>query len=113
MNKLKAIAVLEIIIAMLLLSIVVTGSMLLLKEFHITNHNNLKEEIAQLELKNTKLFLAKNLTNTNQLQLSSQTLYFEGNILLKNVSQMSITSTTPYSISLCIGEDVCQTMLLK
>jgi len=114
MSKSKGIALVEMIISMLLLSIVITASMLLFKEFHQKNHTTLNEEITKLELRNTKLFLEKNVSSINQLELTGNKLYFKGNLLLNSVSSFTIQSEeNAATVSICIGEKVCQTMLIK
>lgn len=113
MSKSKAIALLEMIISMLLLSVVITASMLLFKEFHLKNHTSLQEEIAQLEMRNTKLFLEKNFSSQNQLELREEKLYFERSLLLNNVSNYSIKVAEQTTVNICIREKICQTMLIK
>ena len=114
-NK-KASILLEVIVSIALLSLVMINAMLIYQEFYHVKKSDFQNEIYNIELLNTKYFLQKNIhrkTDINRLTHNHQTLYYEGTILLQNVSKYSVSTTSEIaSIHICLDSSICKTVVL-
>lgn len=80
----------EIILVIIISSIVTIYSMLFIKELYSTNKNLQEIEINKLDMLSTKAFLQKQKDIDKKLKLINTTLYFEENILLKNIKNFNL-----------------------
>ena len=60
----------------------------------LENKYNQELEIDKINFLATKVFIEKNKYNISNLQFSNGNLYFENNLLLKDVKEFSITKTS-------------------
>ncbi|MFX4212527.1 hypothetical protein ACOL2Y_08960 [Aliarcobacter butzleri] len=87
-------SLLEIIITLIISSIVIIYSTLFTKELSFENRYNQELEIDKINFLATKVFIEKNKYNISNLQFSNGNLYFENNLLLKDVKEFNITKTS-------------------
>ncbi|APW64996.1 MULTISPECIES: hypothetical protein [Arcobacteraceae] len=89
--------ILEIILSILISSLVIINTSYFSNELFQTNKNMQKVEELKLDLLSTKIFLQKNNQNLeNTLSYSNDTIYFKTNILLKDVSDFTISKKENY-----------------
>ena len=95
-NK-KAFSLFEVIISVLITSIIAVGSMAYLKDLVSLNKSNMQNEIKNLDIKKTKIFLQKNSKDINvNLNFNKNTLYFKNSILLHSISSFSSIENEKY-----------------
>lgn len=87
-------SLLEIIITLIISSIVIIYSTLFTKELSLENRYNQELEIDKINFLGTKVFIEKNKYNISNLQFSNNNLYFENNLLLKDVKEFNIMKTS-------------------
>ena len=80
----------ELILSLVISTTVIIYSSLLVKDLVILNKISLSSEISRIELNFTKIFLEKNKKELSKLNFNNNILYFDNEILLKNVSGFNI-----------------------
>ena len=100
----------EIILTILVSSIIFIYSSLYIKELYFTNDSVQKSEIYKIDLLATKSFLQKRENIGDKLKYENEILYFENNVLLKEVSKFKISTTSTYTqIDIEIDNKISQT----
>ncbi len=109
----RAFSIFELIVVIFISSIVLIYTFKFLKETYEIQIQNEKIAILKIDLNSTKIILKKNLpTSINKLKYKNQTLYYENNILLKNVTAFSINkSSKQIKISITLQNLISQTWI--
>ncbi|MGM0518074.1 MAG: hypothetical protein ACQERD_00355 [Campylobacterota bacterium] len=107
-------SILELLVALFISSIIIVYSATFIKELHFLNFNKQQTQIQKLELLSTKLFLEKKLNIQNRLSYKNSSLYFDNNLLLKNISSFSINiNSNILNISIKINDKISQDWSFK
>ena len=85
-NLKKSFSLFEVIISIVIASIIGVSSLYYLEDMVSFNKNNLENEIRNLDLKTTKMFLQKIVAEINELNYNGTNLYFKDSLLLENVN---------------------------
>jgi len=105
----KSIVLLEVLVSLILFSIIaiVSSQMVLTLGQKNTNDTFILEN--NLVLETTRLFLSKQ-NDFSKLRKIDTDLYFDGNLLLENISKFEVTnSSNIISVNICIYEEsICQ-----
>ena len=119
MNKYNSFILLEIVFSIILLSIIFITSTKLILDINKKNKNNYSNNISKLELETTKLFLLNKLHseyNLNYITYSDDKVFYDSNILLKNVTDFRIKKEdNTYNVYICINiyNEFCLNWILK
>jgi Tfp pilus assembly protein PilV len=110
----RGVVLLEVLVSLLLFSFLALGSVKLIYSFTQTTQQNTQALTTLLVLESTQLFIRNN-QNTHKLLFQNNALYYEGELLLDNVSKYEITKVgTIATIDICIDQDkVCQQWKIK
>lgn len=96
-NRKKAFSLFEVIISLVIASIIAVASLNYLSDLVKLNKNDMANEIRNLDIKSTKIFLQKNSKNINaNLIFNDNKLYFKNSILLDDVSNFSSVENEKY-----------------
>lgn len=87
----------ELILSLLISSTVIIYSTLFIKELIILNNKSLENELLKLQLNSAKIILEKNSDILNQLSFYQNTLYFQNNILLKDIQNYTKSYETGFA----------------
>jgi len=114
-NKKLAFTLFELIIVVLISSIVLIYTFSFTKELYETQITNEKIAILKIDLNSSKIIIEKNLPNSiTKLDYDGNTLFYDSNILLKNVSSFKIyTSTKIFKIDITLENTISQTWKFK
>lgn len=116
MNKKPSFSVIELIFSLLLLSVISTILLVFYKDFSQKNKDDYSLQILKLDLLNTSYFIEKNIQTKNlkDLVFNKTSLYFQDNLLLKDVSFFSKKiEKNSIQIKLCLKDKVCKDIVLK
>lgn len=86
-------SLLEIIITLIISSIVIIYSTLFTKELSLENRYNQQLQINKINFLATKVFIEKNKQDISKIKFSNNNLYFENNLLLKDVKDFSLNQS--------------------
>jgi len=118
MNK-KSISLIEIIFILIISSVLFLSISNLSLDLNKTNTTEYKKSILKIEFESTRLFLQKKLSidlNLDKLEYSNNTIYYNGNVLLKNVlSYSKITLNDKITLSICLQDKInmCQNIRIQ
>ena len=110
MRSIKAFSLFELILVIFISSLVLISISLITKELIFTQKENEAITMLKLDLNSTKIIIEKNLPQIiDKLKYKDETLYLDGNILLKNVSSFNATKGANYfSIDIVLDEKIKQ-----
>lgn len=105
----------ELILVVLISSIVLIYTFTFQKELYETQILNEKTTILKIDLNSTKIIIEKNLPNIeNKLTYDGSTLFYENNILLKNVSSFKMLRNQDIlTINITLNNKISQTWKFK
>ncbi len=90
----KAFSLLELILVLFISSILLIFTFKFAKETQESQIKNEKIAIFKIDINSTKIFIEKNLSTIKQkLYYDGSTLFYQGNILLKNVTSFSMKNS--------------------
>lgn len=91
----KAFSLFELIIVIFISSIVIISSLAFAKNIQESQIKKHEIAILKIDLNSTKIFLEKHKNDlSSKLKYENETLYFENNILLKDVKSFAINSSS-------------------
>lgn len=100
----------EIILTLIISSIVIIYSTTYMKELFLENKQNQELEIDKINFKATKIFIEKNKDKLEKINFSNHNLYFENNLLLKNVKEFILNkSAKQITIYINLKDTIIQT----
>lgn len=82
----------ELILTLIISSIIVVFSTKYLKDLALENRYVQNSEIAKIDLRSVKIFIQKNIKDINKISFSNNILYFENEILIKNIKDFKLTN---------------------
>lgn len=92
MNSKNAFSLFELLVVIFISSIVLVYTFMFSKELYESQIQNEKLAMLKIDLNSTKIIIEKNLPEiVNKLNYSNETLYYDGNIFLKDVSSFKIS----------------------
>ena len=115
----KSISLIEVIFVLIISSILFVSISNLSLDLNKTNSIEYKKAILKIEFESTRLFLQKKLHKDlllNKLSYINNTIYYDHNILLKNViSYSKVTLNNTIILDICIKDKVkmCQGIRLN
>jgi prepilin-type N-terminal cleavage/methylation domain-containing protein len=115
MNCKKAFSLLELILVIFVSSIVLIYSFTFLQQLHQTQKQTQEIAILKIDMNSTKIFIETNLQNIkNGLTYEGTTLFYNKNILLKDVSSFNrIYSVDTLQIDITLDNKIKQTWKFK
>lgn len=113
--KKKAFTLLEIIIVLFISSIVLIYSFSFTKELFLTQKDNERIASLKLDLNSSKIIIRKNLPKSiNLLSYDGSTLFYDGYILLENVTSYSQNSSSDIlTIEITLDNSISQIWKFK
>lgn len=88
----KAFSLFELLLVIFISSIVLIYTFTFVKESYEAQITNEKIAILKIDLNSTKIIIEKNLPSSKEkLKYDGKTLFYDGNILLKNVSKFKMS----------------------
>lgn len=111
----KAFSLLELILVIFISSIVIIYSFTFLQQLHQTQNQTQKIAILKIDMNSTKIFIESNLGNIRgKLSYYSNTLFYDKNILLKNVTSFNKSySLNNLKIDITLDDKITQTWKFK
>ncbi len=95
MNSKKAFSLFELILVLFIGSVILIYTFIFTKELYQTQKTYEKLTSLKIDLNSTKIIIEKNsLKGISFLEYKNKTLFFKNHILLKNVTQFNINTTT-------------------
>lgn len=91
-------SIFELIVVLIISTTIFIYSSFFIKELFLYNNTNLKENLSQIQLSYTKIFLEKNSHLLNNILYSNSTLYFQNSVLLDNVTEFKISKSSDFAI---------------
>jgi competence protein ComGC len=115
MNYKKSFSLFELILVIFISSIILIYSFTFLQQLHQTQNDTQEIAILKIDMNSTKIFIETNLQNIkNELRYEGTTLFFNKNILLKNVSSFARTySIDTLQIDITLDNKITQTWKFK
>lgn len=114
-NKNKAFTLFELILVLLIGSIILIYTFTFQKELYETQIQNESIAILKIDLNSTKIIIERNLQDIQKkLSYYNNTLFYENNILLKNVTSFDISKDSNIlTIDITIENKLSQTWEFK
>ena len=114
-NLKNAFSLFELIVVVFISSILLIYTFTFTKELYETQITNENIAILKIDLNSTKIIIEKNLPNSkNSLNYDGQTLFYDGNILLKNVTSFFMqTNSNILTIDITLENKISQTWKFK
>ena len=115
----KSISLIEVIFVLIISSILFVSISNLSLDLNKNNINEYKKTILKIEFESTRLFLQKKLSEDlllDKLNYINDTIYYDNNILLKNViSYNKVILNNKITLSICIKDKIkmCQGIRLN
>ena len=104
----KSFTLLEVIFVLLLTSIIISATVLFIKNMKENNKHNLQRRVIDLDLLSTFIFIQNNIKKVKDLKYENKNLYFQNKLLLENISSFSIVKNKKiYFLNICIKE-ICK-----
>ena len=115
----KSFSLFEIIISLTILFIIFYTATNVIQILNISNNKQEKTTKAKIEIESLRLYLINKIKNDKKLsnlKYENSNLYYEGYLLLKNITQFSKEYKSNFiSISLCLYDKntLCQTLYIR
>ncbi len=116
----KSIVLLELIFAIVLLSIIYLTTTKFLFAINEKNRSDFATNLTKIEFETTKLFLTNILReekNLNNISYSNKNIFYNANLLQNNVTSFEISqyNETTYKIDICINiyNDICHSWNIR
>lgn len=104
----KSFALLEVIFVLLLTSLVISSSVVFIKNMKENNKDTLQSRIIDIDLEATFVFIQNNVKKIKDLKYKKKTLYFENKLLLENVNSFTIEKNkNTYILNICV-KNICK-----
>ncbi len=104
----KSFTLLEMIFVLLLTSVIISSTVLFIKNMKENNTDVLQNRILDIDLEATFVFIQNNIKKIKALNYKKKNLYFENKLLLENVSSFSIEQNNKiYILNICV-KNICK-----
>ena len=104
----KSFTLLEVVFVLLISSVIISSTVLFIKNMQENNKHNLQRRVLDIDLMSTFIFIQNNIKDVKYLKYENKNLYFKNKLLLENLSSFIIEKNQKiYSINICI-KNICK-----